>query len=477
MKNGSIPAVYEKTNVKLTLRERIEYSIAEYGYNSIYIWVTSWMMIYYTDTIGVAAAAVSLLTLAVRIFDGVNDPIIGSLADRTNTRFGRYKPWVACGAVALGILMILLFSAKPTWSDGRKLVWMWVLYILVTVASTCCNMPYGALNGVMTSDSHERGKIGSIRMLFACVGTYAPAIYAIPVIVAISGFSGGPEAAPGYFWAVTISVIIGVPLLVFSAVKTKEVIKPSPTQAKIPLKKQFAAFFKNKYAIILALGYFSVGFGLYGRMGMLTYYFTYVANNAALMTTGGIICIFTSIIGPGFVNDWVYNRFHHKGRTMMVNGFLGGATAIPMFWLLPDNPLFWVSYFLSQTFTMASLATAYGTVGDTVDVGEYRTGVRVDGFIASFISLWMKIGGAVGPALLLKVMDIQGYVPNQVQNTAVLNTMSFSISLCPAILGTMILILFAFYDMDEKKHEGIREAIEQRHMKEYAAANGKGQSE
>ena len=329
----------------------------------------------------------------------------------------------------------------------------------------------------MTSDSHERGKIGSIRMLFACVGTYAPAIYAIPVIVAISGFSGGPEAAPGYFWAVTISVIIGVPLLVFSAVKTKEVIKPSPTQAKIPLKKQFAAFFKNKYAIILALGYFSVGFGLYGRMGMLTYYFTYVANNAALMTTGGIICIFTSIIGPGFVNDWVYNRFHHKGRTMMVNGFLGGATAIPMFWLLPDNPLFWVSYFLSQTFTMASLATAYGTVGDTVDVGEYRTGVRVDGFIASFISLWMKIGGAVGPALLLKVMDIQGYVPNQVQNTAVLNTMSFSISLCPAILGTMILILFAFYDMDEKKHEGIREAIEQRHMKEYAAANGKGQSE
>ena len=105
---------YQCTKVKLDFRERINFSISEFGYNSIYIWITAFMAIFFTDYIGVAATSVSLLMLVVRIFDAINDPIIGSLADRTRSKWGRYRPWVAIGGIVMSLLIILLFAAQPT---------------------------------------------------------------------------------------------------------------------------------------------------------------------------------------------------------------------------------------------------------------------------------------------------------------------------------------------------------------------------
>jgi sugar (glycoside-pentoside-hexuronide) transporter len=466
-------AVYTATNIRLTFRQRLDYTICEFGYNATYVWVSAFMLIFYTDTIGVPAAAVSLLTLVVRIFDAFNDPLIGSLADRTKSRWGRYRPWILCGNVTMCGLMIVLFSAQPGWADNTKLVFMWVVYILVTVASTCGNMPFGAMNGVLTSDGAERAKISGLRMVFANVGGNFTPLIAPVMILAFSGVSGGPEAAPGYFWGVVICAAFSAPLFVYSATHIREVVKPSPKQTSIPLKKQFAAFFRNRYAILIALGFFVIGFCAYGRMGIITYYFTYVGGDIGLMSIYGILGMICAIIGSGFLSVWLYNLLQHKGRVMMVSGGVGAAFAYLMYFVRPDNVMFWIFFFISQLFFSSASAMAYGIVGDAADVGEYRTGIRVDGFIASFVSLLMKAGGAVGPAVMLAIIAVQGYVPNQEQNPTVLNTLNICVTVVTGICLTGMVVLFMFYDMNAKKHSDIRAEIDARHQKDYEELNAK----
>lgn len=454
---------YVATNIKLSFKQRFDYAVSEFGYNSIYYWVSAFMMIYYTDTIGVAAAAVSALTLWVRVFDAVNDPLIGSIADRSNSRWGKYKPWVAIGGTVLGILIVLLFSANPGWGYGAKIAYMWTIYVLVTVASTCCNMPFGALNGVLTSDGGERAKLSGLRMVFANLGTNFNTLIAVPLVIFFSA-AGGTRTARGYTLAVLTCVVMGVPLLIYSAVKVKEVVKPPKTQTTIPIKAQFAAFFKNRYSIIAALGFFMIGFQAYGRGAMQVYYFTYVAGNAALTSYVGLTGIFAAFMGAGFLSARLYRKLLHKGRCVQVFYGCSALFYLALYFVDSGSPLFWICLTLANTGHSAGIATSYGLIGDSTDFGEYKSGVRVDGFVASFVSLMMKAGGAVGPAILLAVIGTLGYTPNVGQNATVLNMLSASISIVPAACCALIVVFYMFYNMDSKKHEEIRVELERRRM-------------
>ncbi len=458
----NVSAEFESTSIKLSFKQRFDFAISEYGYNIIMNWVYSFMLIYYTDSIGVPAAAVSAMVLFVRIFDAINDPIIGGWADRSKSKWGRYKPWVGIGGIFMGIFVTLLFGANPAWSSSFKVIYMWGIYVLVTVASTCCNMPYGALNGVLTSDGGERAKLSGLRMMIANMGIATIPIIAPRLIAAISGANKGPEAAYGYTVSVAICAVVGIPLLIYTAVKVKEVVKPMPGQNKLPLGLQLKTFFTNKYAVIAALGSFVFGFAAYGRGAVMAYYFTYVANNIGYMAYMGLIGLGCALIGPAFIGPFLFKKFRHKGRSMMINWGVASVFAFTLYFLRPDNFLFWVCYACFQTLMTTGMGISYSIAGDAVDYGEYKLGVRADGFVASFISLLMKAGGAIGPAIMLAIIAAQGYVPNQAQNAAVLNTFNFGISIMLGILGVAILILYAFYDLSAKKHEEILAELNQR---------------
>ena len=454
------------TDVKLTFGQRLNYALCEFGYNAIYYWVSSFMLIYYTDIIGVSLGAVSMLTMFVRIFDAVNDPIIGSFADRTRSKWGRYRPWIAiCGPI-LAVTTVLLFAAQPGWSDTTKIVYMWIVYIVVTLASTGTNMPFAALNGVITSDSSERNKLGGLRMVFGNLGMNFTGVIAIPLIVTFSA-AGGAQTSKGYFFAVLLCAIIGVPFMLWTATKVREVIQPSKNEVKIPLTKQFAAFFKNKYAIITALSFIVCGFYSYGRMGMMTYYFTYVSNNPGLISLTGGIGIVTGIIGSGFLTAWTYDKIRlrgvrNKGFAIFIDYMISAVLSVPMFFLSANEVPFWIFYAASSIFSSAGIGIAYGLIGDCTDYGEYKQNVRVDGFIAAFNSLMMKVGGAIGPAVLLIWIEGLGYVANTAQNPEVLGALNFSITLLPAIALVIIAILFLFYNLDEKRHAQIKAELDKR---------------
>ena len=417
-----------------------------------------------TDQMGIAAGAVSFLTLFVRIFDGINDPIIGSMADRSVDKGkGKYKPWVRWGALAMSLSIIALFAMQASWSYTFKMIYMWVTYLLVTIFSTCCNMPFGALNGVLTSDSGERAKLSGLRMVFANVGASWAGLIAVPLIVFFSGVGDGATQTPrGYLLAVIVCVVIGLPTLFWSSYKVKEVVKPPKHQVKIPMKKQFSAFFQNKYAIIIALSFFMIGFCAYGKMTVMVFYFTYVCNNAALVSIAATLGLVAAIVGSGFVGSWVFSWLKNKGKCLIFCYGLSGLFAVIGYFLTPGSTLWFITFAISQVMHCAGIGHAYGIVGDTVDVGEYKSGVRVDGFISSFVSLMMKAGGAVGPAVLIAWMGAAGYVPNVVQTATVQNVMNIGMNLITGLCCLLIVIFNLFFDLTPEKHEKIRLELERR---------------
>lgn len=367
-----------------------------------------------------------------------------------------------CGLIAL------LFAVRPTWPMSLKTVWMWALYILVTIASTCYGMSYNALCGIITSNAAGRTKLANARMVCSSLGTNFTNLIAATMILFFSGTNQTENTARGYFFAVLFSILIGLPFILWTAVKSKERVplpKEQRENGKIPIALQFKCLFGNKYALACVVGQFVAGFHAYGRMSILVYYLTYYEGNFKLYSITGVIGLFTGICGSGLLAPVIYKIFRHKGRAVGVSFGLAGILVVPMFWLSAKGILFWIFYALSNAFGTAASGLRYSCDGDNADYAEYKYGIRVDGFLSSFVSMCMKAGGAVGPAVFLAVLDKLGYVANQAQNAAVMTALNFGMSFLPGILLLIIAFIFLkFYDMDEKKHKEIVQAIEQRHL-------------
>lgn len=438
----------------LTPVKRMYYALGDFGYNFMYYWLSTYLMIYYTDTIGIPAATVSVMMLVVRIFDAFNDPVIGSLADRTNSRWGRYRPWFMLGSIAMAVFIVLIFAASPEWSYRGRVIWMWVIYLLLTVASTCSNMPYGALNGCITPDSEDRAKVSGLRMMFANVSSMVTVIIAVPLMVAFSS-DGSASSARGYFWAVLITCILGLPTMVVSCCKTKEVVTPPPSQDTIPLWLQMKSLVQNRAVLILIIGQLILGCVIYGRAAMLVYYWKYNAGNAGYATTYGLIGLVATIVGTGWFGNFLFRLLRHKGKVCTVLNFITGGAYFLMYYVTAPSMAFWILTFISSMSFYAYMGIHFGAIGDAVDYGEYISGVRCDGFLSSFVSVANKAGGAVMPAIGAAVLASMNYIANTQQPEVILNAINWFITLVPAVLSFANGLFYLLYPISTKKHKEI----------------------
>ena len=159
----------QDTNIKIPLISKIAYGMGDVGCNFSWMVVGNFLMIFYTDVCGISMAAVSLLMLVSRFWDAINDPVIGSLSDRTRSRWGRYRPWLLFGAPATAVVLVLTFWAHPTWSDSAKSLYMYITYCVLVLGYTCVNIPYGTLCGTLTQNIEERAKINTSRSVCAMI--------------------------------------------------------------------------------------------------------------------------------------------------------------------------------------------------------------------------------------------------------------------------------------------------------------------
>lgn len=442
-----------KTNVKVSGKSIVAYGLGDAGCNFCWTYVGNYLMFFYSDVFGIGMTAVAALMLISRIWDAVNDPIVGMLSDKTHSRWGRYRPWLLIGAPICSLIMVLTFWAHPAWADGWKVAYMAATYCTLVLAYTCVNLPYGTLCSAMTQNIDERAKINTSRSVAAMLAINLINIITIPLL---QFFGNGSQSSVRGYLIVTIIYGFIFALCHFLCFKnTKEVVE-MPEREKLPLGEQLKAVVKNRPYLLALLGQFMFGFVLYIRNADLVYYFTYVEGNPNFFSTYSLITIAPAIIGAAAF-PMVFKWLNNKGRTASVFAFLTGLCMAALFFFSPrTNPVAFYTFGALTQFFFSGFNTAiYAIIPDCVEYGEWKTGVRNEGFQYAFISLGNKVGMALGTSLLALVLGRAGYVAGAVQNPQVQDIMHHIFSTIPGALWIITGLGLLFYNLDKKTYNRI----------------------
>lgn len=448
----------KNTDVKVPLISKIAYGMGDVGCNFSWMFVGNFLMIFYTDVFGIGMRAVAGLMLFSRFWDAINDPVIGGLSDKTHTRWGRYRPWLLIAAPLTAVVLTLTFWAHPDWPSNIKIVYMAVTYCILVLGYTCVNIPYGTLCGAMTQNIEERAKINTFRSVSAMIAIGVINIITVPLIAAL----GDGNDKRGYLLVAAIYGGIFAACHIFCFAKTKEVVEV-PEKEKISLKTQLTSVAKNKPYMIAVAGQFLFGITLYGRNADALYYFTYVEGNQALFSTYSLFIIVPSIIGAACF-PVVFRLTNNKGRSASIFALLTGISMFVIyFFTASKTPVpFYLFSCLAQFFFSGFNTAIYAIVPDCVEYGEWKTGLRNDGFQYAFISLGNKVGMAIGTSLLAGVLGSLGYLANQQQSPAVLAVMKHSFTTVPGILWIVTALVLYFYRLNKKTYHQIVQEIQDR---------------
>lgn len=442
------------TNSKVSAKSIVAYGIGDAGCNFCWTFVGNYLMFFYSDVFGIGMTAVATLMLVSRIWDAVNDPIVGFLTDRTHSRWGRYRPWLLIGAPIAAFVLVLTFWAHPDWSDTAKIIYMAATYCTLVLGYTCVNLPYGTLCSAMTQNIDERAKINTSRSIAAMLAINIINIITIPMVMFFG--KGNAASVEGYLIVTIIYGCIFVACHHFCFKNTKEVVQLTQEQQNISFGEKIKSVFKNKPYLLALLGQFMFGFVLYGRNADLVYYFTYVEGDATFFSTYSMITILPSLLGAAAF-PWAFNKISNKGRTASVFAFLTAAAMASLFFFSPKSSpvLFYTFGALTQFFFSGFNTAIYAIIPDCVEYGEWKTGVRNEGFQYSFISFGNKVGMALGSALLALVLGKAGYIAGAVQNDAVIGVMRHCFSTIPAALWVVTGVGLLFYNLDRKTYNEI----------------------
>lgn len=451
----------ESQQVKVPFISKLAYGMGDVGCNFSWMFVGNFLMIFYTDVFGIGMGEVATLMLFSRFWDAVNDPVIGGLSDKTRSRWGRYRPWLLIAAPLTAILLVLTFWAHPHWSQTDKIIYMTVTYCILVFGYTCVNIPYGTLCGAMTQQMDERAQINTSRSVSAMIAIGIINIVTIPLIA----FFGHGDAAQGYLFIAMLYGAIFAACHLFCFAKTKEVVEVT-TQQKIPLKIQIKSVLRNKPYLLALSGQILFGFILYGRNADMLYYFTYVEGSAHLFSLYAVAIIVPSVAGAAcfpLVFGWTSN----KGWAASVFALGTGVTMFVLYFFSPGtSPIpFYLFAALSQFFFSGFNTAIYAVIPDCVEYGEWKTGIRNDGFQYAFISLGNKIGMALGTSMLAVGLGMAGYVSNAVQNETVLAIMRHAFSTIPGLCWILTAVVLFFYPLNKRNYNRIVHSIHHRMLR------------
>ena len=429
--------------------ERVSYGLGDFGCNIIYTAMSAFLLFYYTDYAGVSAFAVGAIMMISRVFDGISDLIMGVIVDRTKSRFGKARPWLLRMCVPFAIAGVLLFSVPSTWSDTPKLIYVFITYNLVsTVIYTAINVPYLALNALMTQDPYERSVLSIFRNLLATAGTLTINTFTLPLVE----FFGDNPAA----WTKTFMVFGVVAIIAFmiNFLGTKErVVSVSDMQngehKDVPFIAGVKALFVNKYWILmtLMLALFFLMYAING--GSTVYYAKDILGDKDLVATINGIFNVVQILGMFFIAMLV--KKYGKRNIFALGLVLDIVGILFLHYLHSEMWMIVVSSLIRGIGNACGGATMWAMVSDTIDYGEWKTGYRTEGLVNSACSFGWKIGNGLGSALLGLILEIGGYVGTAaVQSAEALEAIEFSFIWVPVMVYVSGLVIMYFFKLDKE---------------------------
>jgi len=433
---------------KVRLREKIGYGIGDAGLDLFFNAIALFLTFFLTDIFGISAAAVGTLFLVTRMWDAVNDPIMGIIADRTKTKWGKYRPYFLWMPIPLAVSFILLFT-KPNLSSIGKIVWVWVIYILMEAMFTMMDIPYQSLLPAMTTDTNERNKLSAIRVAAMMAIILIMNGATLPLVKAL----GGANQARGYqlTMAIYACIFIGFSLITFSTVRER--VKPA-TKAHATIKEDLRNLTKNGPLWIIFLLFAFLFLGLSFRNTIILYYFTYNVGNQDLAGPFMVLCVAGYIIAMFFAR-MIPQRIGKK-NTLVMCAIVSAIGFAIFYFVSPQNiVLVFILNFIISFFFGLPLPLLFTMSAEAVDYSEWRHTVRSPGIISSAISFSRKFGLAIGTSVTAWTLSLTGYIPNVTQTAKSLLGIKTMISLIPAGCCVIFLILVFFYPINEKLYAKI----------------------
>lgn len=456
----------QSVSEKLSLKEKIGFSLGDTASNIYFQTFIIFLLNFYTDVFGLPAAAVGTMFLITRIFDAINDPIMGTIADRVNTRYGKFRPFIIFFAVPMAVMGVLTFTT-PDFDSAGKLIYAYVTYNLLMVMYTIVNVPYSALMGVITPNSMERTELSSFRFVAAFVGGL---IVQGSTIYLVQYFGNGNDKV-GWQWAMGCLGALAVILLFITFITTKERVSPPKDQSR-EIKKDLRDLFSNKpWLLIAGATVFQLIF-IVMRSSSIVYYFKYYILDQKLELFGYSIdlpfALFTSsflltgtifnILGA-ILTKWISNKFDKK-NTYVTCLFISAVGSALFFFLEPQNVvlIYLLNIFISFAWGPVSVLQ-WAMYTDTADYGEWKNERRATGLLMAASLFALKLGLTLGGAIVGWVLAYYGFVANQAQTQETISGIILLMSVFPAVFGIIGGLLMLYYPLTNKTMIKIEEDL------------------
>ena len=486
---------------KLSFKEKVGYSFGDAAANFVFQTMLIFQLGFYTDVFHISAAAAGTLLLVGRVWDAIFDPFMGVIADKTNTKWGKFRPWILWSAIPYALIFVLAFTT-PNFSYTGKLIYAYITYILLMTLYSVNNLPYSALSGVMTADVNERTTLSSYRFIFAMIAAFIVQGLTLPLVSKL----GGGDNAIGWTYTISIFAFLSVIFFVITFLTTRERIKPDPAQKSNP-KEDFKNLLKNKPWIsmfILTLFLF-ITLALWGSA--MFYYFTYYISKADLfnslnswglvipsgtinlswwdsvLSAFGLIIVGdkSNVTSVGFslfnmsgqlftiigvlCSKWLSSKFGK--RNVYLVGLLFTSIFTALFIFIPSDSINTI-YFLNILKSLAygpTIPLLWAMMGDVADYTEWVTGRRVTGIVFSAIVFALKAGLGLGGALCGWLLSLYGYIPNVIQSDTALTGIKLTASIYPAITFFVGVVALFFYSISKKLNLQIQDELLERRKK------------
>lgn len=453
---------------QLTIKEKIGYALGDTAANIAWRTIGPFLPIFYTDVFGLGTAAVATLLLVIRLGDGITDLLMGTIADRTKTKWGKFRPWLLWTALPFGIALVLQFTT-PNMGLTGKLIWAYATSIFYILMYTANNVPYSALMGVMTSDIKERTELSSFRFF----GAYFGGIIATIGVISLVDFLGKGDANLGYQHTMYVLAIVLASFSLVTFFTTKERV-PELTNSVSNIKEDFKDLVHNKaWLLLLFIGFIFVTYNIIKQSSAMYYFSHYVDdsdNYFGILTSWGgknglaglylLSLLVISMISTFFAP--MLTRIFGKVKLFMIALLFSAVTAAAMYWLDPTQ--------IGAIFTLGIISEFgagltpilfFAMLGDTADYSEYKNGRRATGLIFSAGTFAMKFGSGMAGAITLAVLNLYQYDGQAAEKSAeMLEGIKLNMSIIPAVFVLVGIVALYFYPLTTSKMKKIGAALD-----------------
>lgn len=445
------------TSGPISFGTKVAYAVPAFALAVVGIPVYVYIPKFYTDVVGVPISFMGLILLAVRLFDAVTDPAVGLLSDRTATRFGRRRPYIAVASILLAISVCALFN-PPSWTSARMetvwfTTWIFVLFLFWTVVV----VPYESLGPELSFDYHERTSLFAIRDGFLIAGTLAAASAPAAIDWAY-GLGGGPHDEKKKFF---IMSALYAPLIVACCYYCLFRIRELPVRVKgkkVRLTRALGDIARNRPFIILLVSYVISAFGNQLPATLILYFVEYVLKS----DKANLFLLLYFFTGVAFLPVWILiSKKIGKKAAWLISMAINTGAFIGVFFLGAGDELqYGIIVFLSGIGFGASFALPSAIQADVIDYDELISGLRREGLFIGVWSIAKKLAAAFGVGTSLYLLGYAGYEPNVEQGEAVVFSLKLLYGLVPCVCNVVAFAVALSYPISEEKHRHIRSLVE-----------------